>query len=673
MKKIQTTGAFCATCGENVGGDENRAESRSTTPRKTKKGGRKLVAVDRIKELEAVCAGCGKELLPHAKFCHGCGHKVAISRAKKMTTRRKIAGATLLTAAVIIGMLFVYWQISKPRIPSAGYSYGYGAAGAIEDAQISGGGQSVFVTVRNTGDRGATFQVEMSSWAGSTVRDVHLPAGGSEELAFDAAHGGNLTISLYTDGAFLDRKVISTTVVSQPQATVTTPASTNNGDVEPLPQVVLYTDGKITNVQVPSSIEEGQTATAYVTVRNTGNKYAAFEVRLEVGSNTYSQQLYLAAGSSGTTSFDLMLGRGQHHISFSLYSDGTLYDTEQAYVTVTYVDGEITSYFIPPTAVEGETIQISTTVKNTGTKGAYFTVRLSPNSSGTVPKSVWLSEGSSQTVTLDVRLNRNDSSMGLSLLYNNKPLYYSTQFINVDYDADGDGLLNSEEIALGTDPNDWDTDKDGLSDSLEVKILAPYGANPLRRDIFVEIDRMEGVEGLSSIQEGRLIDTFKNAPLKNPDGSWGVDLHLYYDDVITPARSIDYNSSDYYTYQRRYHDYPDGFRWALFAGIGDWWNCLWQPGGFCWGEGFVVDRDRPLLPAAHVFLHELGHSLGLTPRVYGGIDSLSWPWDYDSVMNYTYANIPVIGWLKLDYSCGGDFNDWEYLGRGFTNYWGRRY
>ena len=41
--------------------------------------------------------------------------------------------------------------------------------------------------------------------------------------------------------------------------------------------------------------------------------------------------------------------------------------------------------------------------------------------------------------------------------------------IDVDYDADGDGLLNSEEAELGTDPNDDDSDNDGHSDGFEVE------------------------------------------------------------------------------------------------------------------------------------------------------------------------------------------------------------
>jgi len=46
-------------------------------------------------------------------------------------------------------------------------------------------------------------------------------------------------------------------------------------------------------------------------------------------------------------------------------------------------------------------------------------------------------------------------------------------------DLDEDGLKNSEEQQLGTDPNDADTDRDGLSDYQEVRI---FGTDPLVPD-----------------------------------------------------------------------------------------------------------------------------------------------------------------------------------------------
>lgn len=52
----------------------------------------------------------------------------------------------------------------------------------------------------------------------------------------------------------------------------------------------------------------------------------------------------------------------------------------------------------------------------------------------------------------------------------------------VDSDSDGDGLMDSQEAALGTDRLNPDTDGDGLSDGQEVLL---YGTDPLLADEWV--------------------------------------------------------------------------------------------------------------------------------------------------------------------------------------------
>jgi len=47
---------------------------------------------------------------------------------------------------------------------------------------------------------------------------------------------------------------------------------------------------------------------------------------------------------------------------------------------------------------------------------------------------------------------------------------FATAAFTIVLDADGDGLLDGEEIALGTDPDDADTDDDGLTDGEEVDL-----------------------------------------------------------------------------------------------------------------------------------------------------------------------------------------------------------
>jgi hypothetical protein len=83
-----------------------------------------------------------------------------------------------------------------------------------------------------------------------------------------------------------------------------------------------------------------------------------------------------------------------------------------------------------------------------------------------------------------------------------------------DDDIDGDGLSNTQEAALGTDPRKPDTDGDGLTDGAEVNT---YGTNPLLADT-------DG-DGLTDGQEVTLYGTNPKAsnkgdlvPKNAPDG-----------------------------------------------------------------------------------------------------------------------------------------------------------
>src|SRR5262245_10672983 len=90
------------------------------------------------------------------------------------------------------------------------------------------------------------------------------------------------------------------------------------------------------------------------------------------------------------------------------------------------------------------------------------------------------------------------------------------------YDSDGDGL-----------PDDWerngvDLDGDGVID-LDLPSL---GADPLHKDIFVEMDWMEvsGPGGHSDAWLPRALErvqeAFLAAPVYNPDGQTGIVLHV---------------------------------------------------------------------------------------------------------------------------------------------------
>ena len=64
-----------------------------------------------------------------------------------------------------------------------------------------------------------------------------------------------------------------------------------------------------------------------------------------------------------------------------------------------------------------------------------------------------------------------------------------------DVDSDGDGLTDTQEAELGTDPNDMDSDADGLTDGVEVEL----GTSPTSADTDGDgyTDGEERVEGTS--------------------------------------------------------------------------------------------------------------------------------------------------------------------------------
>jgi len=235
-------------------------------------------------------------------------------------------------------------------------------------------------------------------------------------------------------------------------------------------------------------------------------------------------------------------------------------------------------------------------------------------------------------------------------------------------DTDGDGLNDgSEVLTYGTDPRNRDSDKDGIPDGVEVLELR---SNPRRMDIFVEIDWMEGTT-FDARAQSKLIDVFTKSPITNPDGSKGITLHLILDDKVPTVHVA--GTREFFDIKNKYRDY----RWFYYAvlaqttgrgGLGD-------EAGLSWGGyGFVVEArggilgafGRGLMPVEFIFLHELGHTLGLTPDVFRGIDSYYYGFsDYPSAMNY---NQPWWGLApRLQFSSGGVFNDWAYLQRnGFT-------
>jgi len=76
----------------------------------------------------------------------------------------------------------------------------------------------------------------------------------------------------------------------------------------------------------------------------------------------------------------------------------------------------------------------------------------------------------------------------------NAVLVIDSVALTINDDADYDGILNTTEITLGTDPRCYDTDGDGLSDSNEVYSIF---SNPLLRD-----SDFDGMDDFEEVQAG---------------------------------------------------------------------------------------------------------------------------------------------------------------------------
>jgi hypothetical protein len=217
-----------------------------------------------------------------------------------------------------------------------------------------------------------------------------------------------------------------------------------------------------------------------------------------------------------------------------------------------------------------------------------------------------------------------------------------TDDCNAVADPDGDRLINLQESQYGTNPNLRDTDGDALTDFVEIfggkfgqadfVDLPGMGANPRHKDIFVEADYYMNYgansESLAPDPQSvsAVVNAFAAAPVTNPDGINGINLHFIVDDGIDttqydaseldliPAGGRDpwpevnffKNTEGYFTPGRE-----DYFHWCLFADI---WT-FGDSGGISDGipgDSFIITlgptyySNLTVQRESTVIMHELG-------------------------------------------------------------------
>ncbi len=502
--------------------------------------------------------------------------------------------------------------------------------------------------------------------------------------------GANNLVSGDTNG-------VSDTFVRDTQTNITTRVSLSSSGAEGngasgeeaiRSSTIISTDGRyVAFGSTASNLVSDDTNGAYdVFVRDTVNNAT---IRASVASN----------GVQGNS--DSIYG-------FSISADGRYV----AFSTAAYnlADGGDTNGLRPKIVVRDTVAGITTraSIDSNGVQGGVDSNSFYPTISGTGVYVVFLSTATNlvsgdENGMVDVFVHKMDPG-------------------ELDGDADGDGLLNA-----------WETQGYArIVDGQDIFVDLPaMGSDPYRKDIFVEIDYMEDssfclIPFMCSKKHthqpkpeaiAKIVNAFTQAPVSNPDGSTGINLHVDNGpgsemNPVTHAVWGNLSQSNSLTHKNDLGEVGEDekYRWKDFDSIKKLnfsearaalfhYNVfahrlgeLGTTSGIARGSDFIVSLYSPdsytsvgsINEQAGTFMHELGHNLGF--RHSGDAD----PYDtnlkpnYLSVMNYSFQMggliingkegnfdysrfaLPVLNENNLDETIGLD-------DRGVAAHYGTRY
>ena len=277
-------------------------------------------------------------------------------------------------------------------------------------------------------------------------------------------------------------------------------------------------------------------------------------------------------------------------------------------------------------------------------------------------------------------------------------------------DPDEDGIPTDWEWYWGYDPFTWDDhanldpDIDGI-ENIEEYQIRKWFADPFHQDIYVEVDNMEGKVLFNSnhymweesIQA--VIERFSQHNINlYIDQGW-PDTPLNGGGSILPFYQTTSQDSGIVTqfYKHYFHEERKGIFHYVIVGNEGGFTHPTEDNTYCTSHIYVNNKmylrifktpimfPTPRAWRAHLaamFMHEVGHSLGISPWTVEGCDNYSsfaffftndWreykeTWgNYYSVMNYFWVVNNDWSKVLVDYSDGSnagtgyDVNDWETL------------